>query len=617
MSENESFFRKVARFVTNPTTDWTDLNSRQEDARELELEKSELKAMIERKRRNDFVRKREFDMLRRVRREGLSPEQLASLGTSSRLDDSEARLPEANAARPDGVKAKIDEIEQQMVGDAGFNNTRNKAAGLAPAPAPAPSFDASAAADEEELRSVYESRLTQEPAAAYRAPPLPVPDLPPAAAPAPVQMGNGLPPLAPMAAVSFDSPGLSPTYAEAPRPPKAADDRASPARASAGADISDFSSPFAVEVSEVVHDPELDEAVISFANADFTQCEEALQRLTAQDGPRGQHAETWLVLFDLYRATGQQQRFESLAVEYAQQFGWSAPQWYSLPKLVADAQAEAPALNEASPTRGSIEVGWLSPEHLDIEAVARLRSQALQMPLPWVFDWHQLKVIDAEAAMQLSTLFRLWSGQAIELRWIGGERLFQVLAEAAPTGVRDADPAFWLTRLDALRLANRPDQFDEAAIDYCVTYEVSPPSWEPTRCKVHISSGGTSTRQPDLSMVSDVSTGFMESGLHDVSGQAPGQVEVAHVELSGQLIGDIGGTLSKLLAELTNAPVVSVSCSRLIRVDFIAAGDLLNWVLARRTEGRGVQFVDTHRLVALFFGAMGINEHAKVQVRKV
>ena len=30
-----------------------------------------------------------------------------------------------------------------------------------------------------------------------------------------------------------------------------------------------------------------------------------------------------------------------------------------------------------------------------------------------------------------------------------------------------------------------------------------------------------------------------------------------------------------------------------------------------------MHFVDAHRLVALFFGAMGINEHAKVQVRKV
>ena len=136
MAENESFFRKVVRFVANPGTDWTELNTRLEDTHELELEKSELKAMIERKRRNDFVRKREFDMLRRVRREGLSPEQLASLGTSSRLDDSEARLPESSANRPDGVKAKIDEIEQQMVGDAGFGNTHNKAVHSAAAPLP-------------------------------------------------------------------------------------------------------------------------------------------------------------------------------------------------------------------------------------------------------------------------------------------------------------------------------------------------------------------------------------------------------------------------------------------------------------------------------------------------
>ena len=29
--------------------------------------------------------------------------------------------------------------------------------------------------------------------------------------------------------------------------------------------------------------------------------------------------------------------------------------------------------------------------------------------------------IDAEAAMQLSTLFRVWAGQALEMRWIAGE----------------------------------------------------------------------------------------------------------------------------------------------------------------------------------------------------
>jgi hypothetical protein len=591
MAENESFFRKVVRFVANPATDWTELGSPQEDTRELELEKSELKAMIERKRRNDFVRKREFDILRRVRRDGLSPEQLASLGGSSRLDDSEARLPDSSpTSRPAGVKAKIDEIEQQMVGNAGFDSTgRGRAPGFYNA-ATEPSALARGMSADPGQRGSNGGGIVDDDERLPALPPLLDIHLPSPAAPAPVQMAAGLSPLAPLAPVSFDGAGPGPA-----------------------SESSEFGSPFAVEVSEVVHDPELDEAVIAFANADFTQCEDALQRITGPGGQRAQHAETWLVLFDLYRATGQQQRFESLAVEYAQQFGWSAPQWYSLPRMVADALADEPLLPSAA-TRGGGDIGWVCPDLLDIEAVARLRSQTLQMPLPWVFDWNQLRSIDAEAAMQLSMLLRLWSGQALEMRWIGGERLFGVLQEAAPTGVRDADPAFWLTRLDALRLANRADQFDESAIDYCVTYEVSPPSWEPARCKVHISGSDLSTSTPPMSMVSDVSTSFMESSMAEDPASG---LELAHVELSGQLVGDIGATLSKLLAELGSAPVVSVSCTRLIRVDFIAAGDLLNWVLARRNESRAVHFVDAHRLVALFFGAMGINEHAKVQVRKV
>ncbi|TMG98617.1 MAG: hypothetical protein E6H79_19445, partial [Betaproteobacteria bacterium] len=96
-----------------------------------------------------------------------------------------------------------------------------------------------------------------------------------------------------------------------------------------------------------------------------------------------------------------------------------------------------------------------------------------------------------------------------------------------------------------------------------------------------------------------------------------GSVQVASVELSGQLVGDIGVTLGKIDTQLRRAPIVNVSCAKLIRVDFIAAGDLLNWVLARRSENRTVNLVEAHRLVALFFGAMGITEHAKVKVRTV
>ena len=55
------------------------------------------------------------------------------------------------------------------------------------------------------------------------------------------------------------------------------------------------------------------------------------------------------MLFDLYRATGQQGKFEHLANDYAQQFGLSSPQWFSLPKLVAEAVQQELPFDEDGP----------------------------------------------------------------------------------------------------------------------------------------------------------------------------------------------------------------------------------------------------------------------------
>jgi hypothetical protein len=582
--DTTSFFRKVVKFVANPSTDWADLSAATDETRENDFAKSELKAMVERKRRNDFVRKREFDMLRKMRREGLSSEQLAALGGSSKLEDSETRQPEAKGSG--GVKAKIDEIEQQMVGDSmGSGKSQS-------APRRAPEFYSAA---------------TQPAALGSAAPATP----PPAAA------KKDRSPASSRAALLQDSPIIE---ARPSAPPFVA---AAPEVAKPAKEVVNYGNrlvdPFTVNVLEVTHDPELDESVIAFANADFEQCEQALLKLTNKNGSRAEHAETWLVLFDLYRAVGQQQKFENLAQDYAQQFGFSAPQWFSMPRLVAQAASEEQqqrvAVEPRTSSTAQAQVGWACPERLTIEGVSKLASQCLQMPMPWVFDWAALKGLDAEVCARLSELFRSWMPQRLDMQWLSGERLLTILQEMAPTGARDADPAFWVLKLDALRLANRPDKFDEAAIDYCVTYEVSPPSWEKPVCEVHISdsAGSSTTSAPPLSMVSEVSTSFMES-------QSPDEIhgpEVASVELSGQLVGDIGPTLRRLEGELNTATIISVSCTKLIRVDFIAAGDLLNWVLARRNENREVQFVDAQRLVALFFGAMGINEHAKVKVRMV
>ncbi|HEX2012398.1 MAG TPA: hypothetical protein VJN44_15830 [Roseateles sp.] len=589
--DGESFLRKVARFVANPTTDWAEINSRQDDP-EGDLAKAELRAMVERKRRNDFVRKRELDMLRRIRREGLSPEQLATLGSSnSRMDEVERSNSEINSKLDLGVKAKIDQIEQQMVGESfaptqqaanhppGFFETSTRpvhfsaSSPLEPAPPKVSQF--SSPAEVERLESV-----------------------PPSAA---AVMGTGLPPL------SDTRPGHLPNLpsefgassAFAPSGPK-----------SAAAPLSfRVAEQAAVEVNELVHDSELDEMVIAFANADYGACEQGLSALIQKGAARHLHAETWLALFDLYRATAQQAKFEALALEYVPLFGLSAPQWFSLPKLVAEA-----AKKERAPMGQAGGICWAAPEYLDAEAVAALQKRSQNLPMPWVLDWAALRRLDAEGCARLRELFRSWASQQVDMRWLAGDQFLQQLRELAPVGSRDVDPAIWMLRMETLRLVNRPDQFDEAAIDYCVTYEVSPPSWERAKCRVRVSGMGLSTSPPPTSTASatEASTTFLETSLPDQNA-APASVQL---ELAGQLSGDISETLRLMSAELGEAALVNIACPKLIRLDFMAAGDLLNWVLARRSENRAVIFTEAHRLVALFFGAMGIDEHARVKVRQ-
>lgn len=585
--QSESFLRKVARFVANPTTDWKEINSRQDDP-ESELAKAELRAMIERKRRNDFVRKRELDMLRRLRREGLTPEQLAAAGAQNSSVISDAERGEAGREDMVGVKDKIDQIEQQMVKEgfrpsmvprqaSGDFDATTRAAAFAPTmPQPAPGPMTASGSD----------AFPHAPAAAVMGMGLSPPsDAGPSALPTLPALDLGL---------SFDIAVGAPPAPAAPSFDLVLDPQAQPP----------------AEEQELGHDPDLDEAVIAFANGDNETCERSLIELTQPGGPRNLHADTWLVRFDYYRAIGQQAPFEALALEYVHLFGLSAPQWFSIPKMVAEGRKH----EKKPPTPKPSGVSWTAPERMDLESVTMMKKRCDNSPLPWVLDWQALKAVEPEALVPLTDLMRLWSRQTTEMRWLGGDRVLDLLREQTPVGERDTDPGWWMLRLELLRVGNRPDAFDEAAIDYCVTYEVSPPSWEPARCKVRFTSGSMSTMGPSTNLPnSEGLGGFLESTMNDEGGGS----NVAHLELAGQLIGDMTEMLAKMSSQIGSSVQVEIACPKLVRLDFIAAGDLLNWVLHLRSDNRSVQFVDAHRLVALFFGAMGINEHARIKVRAV
>src|SRR3989344_2123388 len=96
---------KVVRFVKNPTVNWTELDSIQDD-RESQYSKQMLKEMIERKRRNDFVRRREFDQLRKL----LQGQRVEDAAGRPSFFQSSMASPDERAV----TLKKIDEIEAQM-----------------------------------------------------------------------------------------------------------------------------------------------------------------------------------------------------------------------------------------------------------------------------------------------------------------------------------------------------------------------------------------------------------------------------------------------------------------------------------------------------------------------
>jgi ABC-type transporter Mla MlaB component len=154
------------------------------------------------------------------------------------------------------------------------------------------------------------------------------------------------------------------------------------------------------------------------------------------------------------------------------------------------------------------------------------------------------------------------------------------------------------------------------ALDFCVTYEVSPPGWEKSRCHFRALSGESS--ESGSSVLGEVVLEQMPSvfpGDSVMESLSSGLNQLGLVELSGEIRGDPQATLETLEKRLQGADVLIISCRNLIRVDFSAAGTLLNWVSGHHAEGRMIQFVDAHRLVSAFFHVIGITEYAKVVVR--
>jgi ABC-type transporter Mla MlaB component len=309
-------------------------------------------------------------------------------------------------------------------------------------------------------------------------------------------------------------------------------------------------------------------------------------------------------LFDLYRATGQQDGFDVVAMDYAGRFGRSPAEWFSLPEMLEKnvATAAAPPLK---PLMMQAQDGvWTCPALLDAAALATLNARFPGTTAEWHIDWASLSAIDAEVAPALADVFKFWTTHPVKLHWSGMGALLRALESKTPADDNSADPLWWLIRLDAMCILGEQDPFESLALDYCVVYEVSPPSWKDLPCEyVQELSPSVFQTNPDDPHSVPAHEGLDAPALY------------ANAELSGELLGDRPDVMDRLQAASDSSDHVMVSCARLIRIDFTSTGSLLNWVTACQAKGCQVEFDQVPRLVSVFFKMLGLDGHAKVSVR--
>ena len=592
---------KMVKFVRNPATSWTELDNKETDRDEV-VSKLLLKEMIERKRRNDFVRKREFDMLRKMRKR----EAMVGQDPGGRPSFFQSSMPSKPDDRAKTIK-KIDEIEAQMSMQ-WWKTKQGIASSLQPVDSPNfqpgnivlppdhPSSEATARQplppDSSEGFSITEA-VGLQPLTSSAKPP----SKPPTPAGAVVDTG-------------------SPQPAQTPKPIVMNVLAASARSPEAGSSGFTYSNMMAIDVQEVAHDAELEEASICFANGDDANTEATLLEMLAPGGSRTTQSEVWMALFDLYRATDSQEKFENAAIKFVQKFDRSAPQWFSMPAMVK--QLVGPTVQ--APVSG-LTADWICASTMGIQTVAVLKAALTKAPMPWRLNWSNLKTIEPNAVDPLYKVFSGWSAQPVQLRFMGDANLHQILRNATPSGDRATPQSWWQLRMEALRVTHNSDEFELVALDFCVTYEVSPPAWEVARCD-YKSMDNQGVAVASNTVIGDVYRDSSTSSLSVFDGDTTMDALSAQmgnllsVELSGQIEGDAIAMLEQLETKLMGADIMVISCDKLIRVDFSAAGTLLNWVSARQTENRAVHFTDVNRLVAAFFNVIGITEHAKVTTRR-
>ena len=353
----------------------------------------------------------------------------------------------------------------------------------------------------------------------------------------------------------------------------------------------------AMELTDSASSPAIEEAAILYANGQPLPAVAVLSDAVKSDSTGFANTQAWLMLFELYQVLGKRAEFENLAIDYAIRFETSAPTWSE----VKDHSSPLIRPVAAPATPGRAGVAFKGPLAGNIVAqLDQLKRLAQKNPVLHL-NFGPVTEAEATGADLILRVFAAFQKSNHEVVIEGAENLAEKLMGAVEVGRRDPSNAVWMLLLEIYRILGRQAAFEETSIDYCVTYEVSPPSWEPPSTKFRL--GDAPAAPAEMPVAAQVEVDPMEA-----SGDA--------VALAGDLLGKAEGELLRLSNFAAEHRKVVVDCTRLRRVDFSAAGVLLNWAVGAQSANKTVEFREVSNLVAALLAVMGLHEVASIERRR-
>jgi len=342
--------------------------------------------------------------------------------------------------------------------------------------------------------------------------------------------------------------------------------------------IDDFEADFtesSVMAIDVEHDidplqADVEQVAVLFANGQDAAARSILEGLL-KAYPNDDGVRLWRLLFDLLQILGDRAAFDRFGVEFAERFEMSPPAWRD-EQCIKAGQVSA---GQVFALQGVL----TDDDRKPLQNLALLLAQ----PGDLLLDCSRLAGCDDLAAGILADALIAARGARKPVALQGADAFITRLDERLKAGEQTHEPS-WHLLLELLQRQGTQAHFEERAVDYAVTFERSPPSWETLPV-------GLAEKKP---------------------GAGAGNVVGVHY-LSGDLKNQRFEELLPLL-EGSEQPIVDFSCVR--RVDFFSAGQLVNRLAPFKAAGKEIIIRSPNHLVAELMAVVGLNKQARIIVPK-